>query len=89
MGRLRRHDGGSADQPDRLLPDLTCVLDLPTILGQDDAYIGFTSGTGADYGNHDILAWEYRDEFDPVQSVPAHVTGLVFGLALLGLSRVR
>ena len=72
-----------------LLPDLTRVLDLPTILGQDDAYIGFTSGTGADYGNHDILAWEYRDEFDPVQSVPAPVTGLVFGLALLGLSRVR
>ena len=33
-----------------LLPDLTRVLDLPTILGQDDAYIGFTSGTGADYG---------------------------------------
>lgn len=70
-------------------PDLTRTLDLVSILGQSDAYIGFTSGTGADYGNHDILSWEYRDEFDPVQSVPAPAALLFLGFGLLGLSRVR
>lgn len=41
-------------------------LDLGAILGGETAYVGFTSGTGADYGNHDVVAWEYRDEFDPI-----------------------
>jgi hypothetical protein len=45
---------------------LTRNLDVPTILGQTSAYVGFTSGTGADWGNHDILSWEYRDQFNPV-----------------------
>ncbi len=45
---------------------LSNVLDIPQILGVNDAYVGFTSGTGLDYGHHDILAWEYRDHFAPV-----------------------
>jgi hypothetical protein len=28
--------------------------------------VGFTSGTGSDYGNHDIISWEYRSEFRPI-----------------------
>jgi hypothetical protein len=52
-------------------PTLTRALDIPTILGQNSAYVGFTSGTGSDWGNHDILFWEYRDTFDPIQGDPA------------------
>jgi hypothetical protein len=55
---------------------LSRALDLPSILGQDTAYVGFTSGTGADWGNHDILSWTYRDEFDPIDGVVPEPTSL-------------
>lgn len=52
-------------------PTLSKKIDIPTHLGKvNNAYIGFTSGTGADWGNHDILSWEYRDQFEPIPSVP-------------------
>lgn len=35
-------------------------VDIPTELGGvTEAFVGFTSGTGADWGNHDILNWRY------------------------------
>lgn len=40
---------------------LTHVLDISEILGDTHAYVGFTSATGAAWGNHDIIRWEYRD----------------------------
>ena len=46
-------------------PIVTREVDIPTLFGQDTAYVGFTSGTGADWGNHDIIYWEY-DVFSPV-----------------------
>ncbi len=61
---------------------LSRTLDLSSLLGQDDAYVGFTSGTGADWGNHDILYWEYRDSFNPINNVPAPSTVVLFGLGL-------
>ena len=51
-------------------PDLTMDEDIPSLLGQDDAYIGFTSATGSDWGNHDILYWEYRDNYNPIVTPP-------------------
>lgn len=52
------------------LPSLSKSMDIPAILGNvDDAFVGFTSGTGADWGNHDVLFWEYREDFDPVSGV--------------------
>jgi hypothetical protein len=32
-------------------------IDLPTLLGQDSAFVGFTAGTGAGYENHYVLNW--------------------------------
>jgi hypothetical protein len=40
-------------------------LDLPAILEQDTGYVGFTSGTGADWADHDVVYWEYTD-YSPV-----------------------
>lgn len=55
-------------------------LDVASILGQNTAYVGFTSATGADWGNHDILSWEYRDEFRPIDTVPEPTSLAIFGL---------
>jgi len=47
--------------------DLSASIDIQSkIGGVNKAYIGFTSGTGLDFGNHDIISWEYRDQFNPI-----------------------
>lgn len=42
------------------------LIDANSILGTSDAYVGFTAATGGGWGNHDILSWEYRDEYKPI-----------------------
>ena len=72
-------------------PLLSLSIDIPTILGQNTAYVGFTAGTGAAWGNHDITSWTYHDSFQPPTTgapLPASVwAGLVL-LAGLGARRV-
>jgi hypothetical protein len=45
------------------------ILDIPGILGQTNAFVGFTSETGTDWGNHDIIYWKYRDQYDPISCI--------------------
>gem|GEM_PF-2038134 len=48
---------------------LSQKLDIPAILGGvTQAFVGFTSGTGGAFSNHDILSWEYRESFNPITS---------------------
>lgn len=49
---------------------LTANVDLALVLGSVNAFVGFTSGTGAAFGNHDILSWEFRDTFSPIVTPP-------------------
>ncbi len=42
---------------------LSLDLDIASILGQSDAYIGFTAATGGAWGNHDIVSWQYSSRF--------------------------
>jgi len=63
-------------------PLLAQTVDLPSILGSPNVFAGFTSGTGAAVGNHDVLAWEFRDDYAPIPE-PAVGTAL-FGFAALG-----
>jgi hypothetical protein len=39
---------------------LNYPVDIPSILGQSSAFIGFTAGTGAGYQNHVIANWYFR-----------------------------
>ena len=52
-------------------PTISRALDVPSIIGQSNAFVGFTSGTGGAWGNHYIVDWEYRDAFNPIDTSSA------------------
>jgi|GEM_PF-3477578 len=47
-------------------PTLSYTVDIPAAVGGNAAYVGFTSGTGCAGNHHDLLSWEYRDEYSPI-----------------------
>ena len=74
---------------------LSRVADLVSVLGQTTAYVGFTSGTGAAGGYHDIVNWQFRDDYEPIDPDPSPAPApgtlalLGLGLAALGARRRR
>lgn len=82
---------------------LTYNLDIAAILGEggppvSEAYVGFTSGTGAGWGQHNITSWNFEDSFDPngaplptTTPEPGTVVMLATGLAgvMAGRRRAR
>jgi hypothetical protein len=78
-------------------PLLSYTVDLAAQIAPN-VYAGFTSGTGAAYGDHDVLSWVFRDTYKPVDpneppsggGVPDGGSTLaLLGLALAGLSCAR
>lgn len=68
-------------------PTMSRALDLATILGTTSAFVGFTSGTGFAYSNHDILTWQFENTFAPIAgaapSGPINVPTLSSGAIIL------
>jgi len=73
---------------------LSYTVDLVSVLGTTNAYVGFTSGTGWAGANHDVLSWEFRDNYAPVDvvqitSVPEPMSAALLGIGFIGLAAAR
>ena len=66
-------------RPSAALIDYT--VDLVAQLNSSNAYVGFTSGTGGGYANHDILNTQFVNSYNPV-NVPEPVSIALLGVAL-------
>jgi len=66
---VRLNRSGIRDQ----FPLLTRVINIPSLLGQNTAFVGFTAGTGSGYANHDILSWQYNTANLPIDGVRPEV----------------
>ena len=66
-------------------PLLAFDLDIPGIIGQSDAFVGFTAGTGGAVANFDMVSWRYSATFTEVQvAEPASLA--VVGTGLIGFA---
>jgi len=63
---------------------LSANIDLQETLGTSIAYVGFTSGTGAAGGDHDIVNLQFYDDYNPITviTVDEPDTRILFALSI-------
>lgn len=66
-------------------------IDISSYLGTNQAYVGFTSGTGAGWENHDILSWQFANttELTPPVPEPSTYALMLAGLGAIGFAARR
>lgn len=57
-------------------PTLSHTINLVTVIGTTQAYVGFTSGTGAAFGDHDVLTWQFDNTFNPFGAASTEIPTL-------------
>lgn len=66
------------------------AINIASDLGATNAYVGFTSGTGAGWENHDIVNWTFSNTATlpppPTSGVPEPASLLLIGSGLLALA---
>lgn len=67
-------------------PTLSYAVNLASVLGTTNAFVGFTSGTGAAFETHDILQWQLNDTFSPIGATTAATVPTLSELSLLLLA---
>lgn len=50
-------------------PIVSASVDLSDTLGTDYAFVGFSSGTGAAGGDHDILSFAFNNDYQPIEVI--------------------
>lgn len=86
---VRLAEGSNALRPTDIY--LSYTVDLTQILGTTNAFVGFTSGTGAAYGNHDVLAWQFNSTYNPITEVgqlPPVPEPETYGMMMAGLGLI-
>ncbi|MCP9474107.1 MAG: hypothetical protein NNA19_02515 [Nitrospira sp.] len=66
-------------------PFLSHTIDLASTLGSPNVFVGFTSGTGGAFADHDVLSWVLDNSYHPINPVPVPAAVYLFGAGLVGL----
>ena len=63
QGQLDVYTSQQAAKPS--MPTLSYAIDIPSTVGRNTAYVGFTAATGSGYADHDIVNWSFTAVPEP------------------------